>query len=216
MGDSEAGFGESLGQRIRALRGRKSRDAFARELGIHKNTLARYETSQRLPDAAFLKRLCDHGGVTPEWLLAGNGHSARDSATADDYIRPPLLQPDAGSLVSPMLVHRGWIDAQRLPAERLRLYVVEDDAMAPVIAPGEMLLVKLQRPASQMRGLYVLEMDGAYTVRRLRTADAGHIAVHAERPLAGPAETRHPVSAFQPDGACPLIGEVVWQVRAPE
>ncbi|MCH8504093.1 MAG: helix-turn-helix domain-containing protein [Ectothiorhodospiraceae bacterium] len=138
MDGADRHFERSLGQRIRELRGRRSRDIFAAELGIHKNTLARYETGQRMPDAALIRRLCDLCGVAAESLL-GAAESLEPDA-AEDYIRPPLLR-GGGVGVSPVSVHRKWVDAQRLPAERLRLYVVEDDALAPVVAAGEMLLV---------------------------------------------------------------------------
>lgn len=64
-------FAMKIGGKIRFLRGKRSRDAFARELGIHKNTLANYERGKRTPDSDFLVVLCRSENIDPAWLLGG-------------------------------------------------------------------------------------------------------------------------------------------------
>jgi transcriptional regulator with XRE-family HTH domain len=59
----------AIGERIKQLRGRRSREIFARQMGIHKNTLANYERGKRNPDSAFLVTLCRKENVDPSWLL---------------------------------------------------------------------------------------------------------------------------------------------------
>lgn len=59
----------TIGEKIKQLRGRRSRDTFAHRLGIHKNTLANYERGKRNPDSEFLETLCRAENVDPSWLL---------------------------------------------------------------------------------------------------------------------------------------------------
>ncbi len=65
-----------IGERIKYLRGDESLPTFAEKLGVHKNTLARYEKEKGLPDVAFVLKLCNivnDEDVTPSWLIEGDG-----------------------------------------------------------------------------------------------------------------------------------------------
>ena len=62
-----------IGKRIEELRGKISREAFAAELGVHAQTLARYEKGERLPDSTFLENISKRFNVAPAWLLLGEG-----------------------------------------------------------------------------------------------------------------------------------------------
>lgn len=61
-----------IGRRIALLRGEKSQAEFARWLAMHKNTLARYERGERMPDANFLLALNVATGANPAWVLLGD------------------------------------------------------------------------------------------------------------------------------------------------
>ncbi len=60
-----------VGARIAEVRGRASQDDFGRELGVHANTLGRYERGERLPDADFLTAMAARRNVSTHWLLYG-------------------------------------------------------------------------------------------------------------------------------------------------
>jgi transcriptional regulator with XRE-family HTH domain len=63
-----------VGERIRYLRGDESLPSFAKKIGVHKNTLARYEKEESLPDVGIILKLCeivDDEAVTPDWLIQG-------------------------------------------------------------------------------------------------------------------------------------------------
>lgn len=45
---------ESIGERLRMIRGGLSKDEFSKLLGVHKQTILRYENNERTPDASFL------------------------------------------------------------------------------------------------------------------------------------------------------------------
>ena len=63
----------SLGERIKEIRGKESRAAFAARFAIHANTLLRWENNERQPDAEFLIKIIRECKITPEWLLLGEG-----------------------------------------------------------------------------------------------------------------------------------------------
>ncbi len=60
-----------IGTRIRELRGRESRESFAQKLGIHSQSLYRYETEERGIDIELVKLLSNMLGVSANWLVFG-------------------------------------------------------------------------------------------------------------------------------------------------
>jgi transcriptional regulator with XRE-family HTH domain len=62
-----------IGERIQRVRGQKSRDVFAAEVGVAKMTLQRYEHGEREPDAKFLIAMRKRYEISPLWLLTGEG-----------------------------------------------------------------------------------------------------------------------------------------------
>ena len=69
----------TIGERIRELRGRRSQSTYAAEIGISKSSLRNYETNTTRPDADFLAVICGLEGVTADWLLFGE-ESTRKNA----------------------------------------------------------------------------------------------------------------------------------------
>lgn len=63
----------TIGERIRELRGKISREAFAAKYAIHRNTLERYEKNLRNPDVLFLQELAQQENVNLEWVQLGVG-----------------------------------------------------------------------------------------------------------------------------------------------
>ena len=70
---------KTIGERIRDVRGKMSREAFAALYDIHPNTLRRYEMNERTPDPSFLKRLEDKEG----WVK-----NEKNSGETDDSPSP--------------------------------------------------------------------------------------------------------------------------------
>lgn len=57
------------GERIKELRGKKSQDQCAKELGISRGALSFYENGERKPDAEILYRMCEYFSVSADYLL---------------------------------------------------------------------------------------------------------------------------------------------------
>ena len=64
---------KGIGQRIRIVRGEKSQFVFAEELGIHRNTLIRYEDELSHPDSDIISKICKTYDINSSWLLFGSG-----------------------------------------------------------------------------------------------------------------------------------------------
>lgn len=65
---------EAIGQRLREVRGGMTQAEFAEKLGVDRQTVMRYETGKRVPDALVLKRLIELN-VNAHWLLTGQPES---------------------------------------------------------------------------------------------------------------------------------------------
>lgn len=62
---------QTLAGRIAWVRGEMRQEDFAARLGIGRTTLIRYESGERVPDAALLSMLVREFGVDASWLLLG-------------------------------------------------------------------------------------------------------------------------------------------------
>jgi transcriptional regulator with XRE-family HTH domain len=82
-----------IGLRIRSLRGKVSREEFARSLQIHPQTLVRYEKGERTPDAIVIARICSETRVSLSWLLFGEGLDTPKGGTPERTM-PENILPD--------------------------------------------------------------------------------------------------------------------------
>lgn len=68
----------TIGDRIKSIRGRLSRDKFAPQTGISKTTLVNYETGERTPPSDYLVKILElYPDISPAWLLTGEGSRER-------------------------------------------------------------------------------------------------------------------------------------------
>lgn len=63
----------TIGERLKELRGSTTLDGFAKNNGIHRVTLSRFEKGERIPDAEFLQSVLETTSACSEWLLMGTG-----------------------------------------------------------------------------------------------------------------------------------------------
>ena len=73
----------SLGERIREIRGDMPPAEFAHRLGIHKNTLLNWEKDENSPDSKALQKIILEYGLSPEWLMLGEG--AKHAPPLNDF-----------------------------------------------------------------------------------------------------------------------------------
>jgi transcriptional regulator with XRE-family HTH domain len=74
---------DTIAGRIKAVRGKLSRAAFADAVGISMRALANYEQGARLPHPSAISKICAHTGVSADWLLTGSSRSEYPAEQAE-------------------------------------------------------------------------------------------------------------------------------------
>jgi len=75
-----------IGERIRQLRGKEPQADFGVKFGLSRNTVMRYESGARDPDAGLILALCQEYNINAHWLITGEGPKhlgGSDSIPAD-------------------------------------------------------------------------------------------------------------------------------------
>lgn len=62
---------DSIAERLRLLRGKKSQSDFSADIGLLQTTYGRYERGQSAPDTDTVATICRTLGVNPRWLILG-------------------------------------------------------------------------------------------------------------------------------------------------
>lgn len=63
----------SFASRLRLLRGKESREKFAKKLGLSPRALVNYENGTRVPKSTLTSQICARLGININWLLTGEG-----------------------------------------------------------------------------------------------------------------------------------------------
>ena len=229
--ESVTAYQIGLGQRIRTIRGKASQEDFARDYGIHVNTLRRYEGGKRGADPEFLRELAKRNvDIDVNWLLMGDEargrlHQERGDyrvAAQPGYANIPLYDVRAAAgrgaavdgehVVDVLAFKEDWIrqELRASPAD-LRLIYVEGDSMEPDLRAGDIILIDHTDTAARREGIYVIRMDGALLVKQLQRLPGGIVKVISRNPAYEP----YTVTTDQiehPNGFA-VIGRVVWACR---
>lgn len=67
---------DTIGNRLKQVRGKLSGEQFAAQFGLNAQTIYRYERGTRKPGTKFLQMVANKTGVSLEWLIAGDGTSS--------------------------------------------------------------------------------------------------------------------------------------------
>lgn len=213
---------ETIGERIRQVRGEMDLGLLASKLGLHKNTLSNYERGVRSPDASVLSKLLEvFPAANPNWLLTGEG--PRDLPEGDEvpegfFLVPAhelsLRGPGGGKIVSKQVVNfvsfdSNWVrNFLGVPPQELALIAVKGDNMEPTLSDGDMVLVDLRGNGMEDNGIYVLQFKDSLLVRRLHRKLDGSVIVKSDN------TTYEPEVLSEDDAdALKVVGRVIWTGR---
>lgn len=73
---------DTIGERLKNLRGTQSQTDFAQKFGISRNTLVNYERGASVPDSKLAALICKELCLSAEWFLFGNGPRYRKEIEA--------------------------------------------------------------------------------------------------------------------------------------
>lgn len=174
-----------MAQRIKQARLSKDWEQakFAARLDIATRTVQRWEKGEQVPDSNYLMRIAKFSGVSPHWLLTGEGEMFPQPAEEGkvlqlptsryrkvDLVSLPLLSSVPGGAPS-MIFHPDYVekyisvddvnDAQAFALE------VKGNSMAPRIEDGDIIVVspKLEARSGDICVVRVNEED---TVKRVK------------------------------------------------
>jgi len=70
-----------IGKRLKEVRGSFSQQQFADVLEVHRNTVARYEREERVPDSEYIEQIYNKFSINPQWILTGEGQMSTSKKT---------------------------------------------------------------------------------------------------------------------------------------
>jgi transcriptional regulator with XRE-family HTH domain len=63
----------TLGERIRHIRGTETQETFAARIGVSKGSLGGYERNENSPSSDVILKICSGANISVEWLMTGAG-----------------------------------------------------------------------------------------------------------------------------------------------
>lgn len=178
------GMKQSLSQRIRQARTQKNFDQakLAAKLDVATRTIQRWESGEQVPDSNYLMKIAKVTGVTPHWLLTGEGDIYPKPSEAKvlplttsrykkvDLVTLPLLSSVPGGAPS-LMFHPDYVekyitvdDVNDLKAFALE---VKGNSMAPRIEDGDIIVVSPKMDA-RSGDICVVRVNDEDTVKRIR------------------------------------------------
>jgi repressor LexA len=178
----------SIAQRIREARTRKEMDQarLAAKLDVATRTVQRWEAGQQVPDSNYLMRIAKVTGVTPHWLLTGDGDIYTKSAAESKVIPMPTGRYKRVELVSLPLLSSvpGGAPSLMFHPDYVEKYITVDDikdssafalevkgnSMAPRIEDSDIIVVSPKLEA-RTGDICVVRVNDEDTVKRVKIED---------------------------------------------
>jgi transcriptional regulator with XRE-family HTH domain len=155
--------GSTFGRRLRALRTTMdlSQVELARRIGRHQTAIGPYERDEYEPPRDVVEKLAAVLETSPEYLYFGRSPQQAALPVIGRLGHAGLLEPQP----------EGLLELITLRDDRLRGYRVQDDSMAPVFRPRQIVLVLAAAgddPGQQLGRDALVELaDGRCLLRRL-------------------------------------------------
>lgn len=71
----------TIGSRIKFVRGKESQESFATKIGVSKGSLGGYERDENSPSADAVLKICSGADISVEWLMTGKGSMRPEDAS---------------------------------------------------------------------------------------------------------------------------------------
>lgn len=152
-------------ERLLALRGDMSNAVFAGRCGLNVQDIQRYVTGNATPNIDKLARIASHFGVSADWLLGNDGHSALALDPVQNPVLPtnlpqprrvPVVGMAAAAAFDPALGCMGDLFANTDEeiicvldqAENVFGLRISGDSMEPYLRDGDVVAVRDVLPAT--------------------------------------------------------------------
>jgi repressor LexA len=179
---------QSIAQRIRQARTKKELDQtkLAAKLDVATRTVQRWEKGEQVPDSNYLMRIAKVTGVTPHWLLTGDG-DLYPKAPSESNVIPltnarykrvelvslPLLSSVPGGAPS-LMFHPDYVEkyitVDDIKDTNAFALEVKGNSMAPRIEDGDIIVVSPKLEA-RTGDICVVRVNDEDTVKRVKVED---------------------------------------------
>jgi SOS-response transcriptional repressor LexA len=178
---------QTIAQRIRQARIRKDFDQsrLAARLDVATRTVQRWEKGEQVPDSNYLMRLARIMGVSPQWLLTGDGSMVSPDASEKilplptqrykkvDLISLPLLSSVPGGAPS-LMFHPEYVEkyitVDSVNDSGAFALEVKGNSMAPRIEDSDIIVVSPKLEA-RSGDICVVRVSDEDTVKRVKIDD---------------------------------------------
>lgn len=196
---------DSLGKRIKSLRAHGSQKYFAKMIGVHPNTLGRWERDEQSPTHEELLLIFKElPGVNPIWLILGEGPIFRDdliprdqAVHAENYSSQkedessfdfiPMVEAElsagGGAFVQSEDVkgyyafRKDWLRRVASGPKDMVLMRVIGDSMAPTIQENDTVMVDTGRKQIREGCIYAIRFDHTIMIKRLSFRPGGKVQI---------------------------------------
>ncbi|WP_035060614.1 XRE family transcriptional regulator [Desulfovibrio sp. 6_1_46AFAA] len=221
----------TLGERIKFLRGETSQAAFAASLGIPQMTLSNYETGKSEPKLVLIKALCERFRLNTDWLLFGREPMTIDGNSPglpDETISPqcdvelkliPLVEArisaGQGSLEVGATSERSYAFRMDFLLRKgnpnaMVLMRVAGDSMQPEIMDNDVVLIDQSKKDIIPGKIFAVGFEEAIYLKRIDMIPGKVI-------LKSVNEERYPPISLDAQGDMAeqfrVIGKVIWSGR---
>ncbi|MBN2381195.1 LexA family transcriptional regulator [candidate division WOR-3 bacterium] len=209
--EAEQSSDELVGQRIRAARRERglNQDELSLKLGIHRNSLVRYERGERRIDVNLLYRIAEALEVSLHWLVTGEGEMEKLPDVPDSERLPVRWIPVLGSVPAGFPRYSNEVVLEYMPvqeasARHIQTFalIVHGDSMEPRLSEGDRVIV-CPDPSPPNRAIVVALIDGETTIKELKINNQKDVSVH----ILVPANPNYPPHIL--GGSDRIIGRVV-------
>ena len=218
----------TLGERIKLLRGDTTQAVFAASLGIPQMTLSNYETGKSEPKFSLINTICTTFSVSADWLLFGRGPMKEDSINnelrkknmeiigrRDDIIMIPMveavLSAGGGSFETSAITgrdyafRRDFIERKGNPNDMV-LMRVSGDSMEPDVLNGDVVLIDQGKTRIVPGQMFAVGFEEAIYLKRIDIAP-GKAILKSANPAYPPMELD---IRGQMSDLFRVIGRVLW------
>lgn len=223
----------SIGNRLKSIRGKQSGEEFSKLLGTHLQTIYRYERGERKPDIDFIQLVSKKTGVSIEWLITGEGlmypreqnkaeeniefhkNIAAITTVNDDFIMIPMakavLSAGAGSLETNGECERSYAFRRDFIERKgnyrdMVLMRVYGDSMEPEIMDSDVVLLDQSKRTILPGRIFAVGFEDAIYLKRIDMLP-GKVLLKSMNPAYPPVELD---IRGQMNDLFRVIGRVLW------
>lgn len=199
-----------------------NQSVFANKIGVHLQTLSRYERGEVRPSSELLKKISKEFDVNLNWLMTGEGSMLRNeikegrsayNAAASVCSSIPIYNieaaagagcfPDSEDVVGHIPFDKKYLrEITSGGIDRLGLITVKNDSMLPTLCSGDLAMIDFTANAPKNEQVYLLRFDDVLCIKRVQIMPDDTIKITSDNKL------YDPFTAKQSD--VKILGKAVW------